>query len=96
MNRSCPPIAKSLSVILTSAEHAAPAIVFEGLSVRRGRTAILADVCATVPRGGSTVLVGPNGAGKTTLLLCLIGAFLPKAAAALPGRVWAMSPSNCR
>lgn len=73
MNRSCPPIAKSLSVILTSAEHAAPAIVFEGLSVRRGHTAILADVCATVPRGGSTVLVGPNGAGKTTLLLCLIG-----------------------
>ena len=73
MKRSWPPTAKSLSVILTSAEDAAPAIVFERLSVRRGRNEILEDISAAVPRGGSTVLVGPNGAGKTTLLLCLIG-----------------------
>ncbi|BAV91709.1 metal ABC transporter ATP-binding protein [Candidatus Desulfovibrio trichonymphae] len=47
---------------------------FEHLGVRFGQNQILEDICATVPRGGSTVLTGPNGAGKTTLLLCLVGA----------------------
>ncbi len=55
------------------AEAPGPAVRFEHVSVRRGQKQILEDVCAEVPRGGSTVLVGPNGAGKTTLLLCLIG-----------------------
>lgn len=58
---------------MTGAENFSPAVVFEHLSVRRGRRRILEDVCASVPRGGNTVLIGPNGAGKTTLLLCLIG-----------------------
>ena len=58
---------------MTRVEGSAPAIVFEHLSVRRGNNQILEDICASVPRGGNTVLVGPNGAGKTTLLLCLIG-----------------------
>lgn len=73
MKRSWPPTAKFLSVTLSSADHASPAIVFEHLRVRRGCNVILDDICATVPHGGNTVLVGPNGAGKTTLLHCLIG-----------------------
>lgn len=58
---------------MTGAENCAPAVAFEHLSVRRGGRRILEDICASVPRGGNTVLIGPNGAGKTTLLLCLIG-----------------------
>lgn len=49
------------------------AVVFDGVSVRRGGLPILEDVRAVVPRNSCTVIVGPNGAGKTTLLLSLIG-----------------------
>lgn len=50
-----------------------PEIRFVHVRVAQGGKAILDDVQAVVPSGGSTVLVGPNGAGKTTLLLCLLG-----------------------
>lgn len=49
----------------------APLFTFEDVSVLRGDTAVLADVCAEVPESGITVVVGPSGCGKTTLLrLC--------------------------
>lgn len=46
---------------------------FQNLAVNLGGKTILANVNATAPCGGATVLVGPNGAGKTTLLRCLLG-----------------------
>ena len=58
---------------MSSADTAAPDLVFDHVHVCRGGRSILDDVYATVPAGSSTVIVGPNGAGKTTLLLCLIG-----------------------
>ncbi|OAA23392.1 iron complex transport system ATP-binding protein [Frankia sp. EI5c] len=49
----------------------------DGLTVgyrhRRARQRVLADLCATAPRGGLTVLLGPNGIGKSTLLRTLAG-----------------------
>jgi putative ABC transport system ATP-binding protein len=41
--------------------------------VRRGQPAaqILADITATVERGGALTLVGPSGSGKSSLLRCL-------------------------
>jgi zinc transport system ATP-binding protein len=44
-----------------------------GLTVRRGREAILTDVSFDVARGSIHVVVGPNGAGKSTLLMAALG-----------------------
>jgi zinc transport system ATP-binding protein len=44
-----------------------------GLTVRRGREAILTDVSFDVARGSIHVVVGPNGAGKSTLLMATLG-----------------------
>ena len=45
----------------------------EGLTVRRGRRDVLADVTLGVAAGEMLGLVGPNGAGKTTLLRAALG-----------------------
>ena len=45
----------------------------EGLSVRYGRTRVLADVSFVVPAGGVYALLGRNGAGKSSLVRCLVG-----------------------
>ena len=57
----------------TMSQSPAPAVVFSGVTVTINGVAILDDVHACVPVGGSTAIVGPNGAGKTTLLLALLG-----------------------
>jgi zinc transport system ATP-binding protein len=44
-----------------------------GLTVRRGREAILTDVSFDVARRSIHVVVGPNGAGKSTLLMATLG-----------------------
>lgn len=44
-----------------------------GLTVRRGRQALLSNVSFAVERGTLHALVGPNGAGKTTLLSAILG-----------------------
>jgi zinc transport system ATP-binding protein len=49
------------------------AVTFENVTVELGGCAILDDVSASIPLGGSSAIVGPNGAGKTTLLLALLG-----------------------
>ncbi|MDR0432396.1 MAG: ABC transporter ATP-binding protein [Bifidobacteriaceae bacterium] len=41
---------------------------FEGVSLRRGRAAILQSIFWNVYEGENWVVLGPNGAGKTTLL----------------------------
>src|SRR6185437_17064618 len=54
----------------------------EGLTVRRGRRDVLADVTLDVAAGEMLGLVGPNGAGKTTLLRAALG-LQPRAAGAV-------------
>lgn len=49
------------------------AIRMDQVNVKLGETQILTDVCAHIPRGGSTAIIGPNGAGKTSLALAILG-----------------------
>ena len=50
-----------------------PILSLAGLTIRRGREAILTDVSLDVARGSIHVIVGPNGAGKSTLLMAALG-----------------------
>jgi len=50
-----------------------PAIVVEGLRVRRGGQEVLRDVGFAVRRGTVTGLLGPNGCGKSTLMRSIVG-----------------------
>lgn len=45
----------------------------EGLSVRRGSSAVLADLDLELRAGELTGLLGPSGSGKTTLMRSLVG-----------------------
>lgn len=51
----------------------APAIVVEGLRVRRRGEVVLRDIGFTVRRGAVTGLLGPNGCGKSTLMRSIVG-----------------------
>jgi ABC-2 type transport system ATP-binding protein len=50
-----------------------PAIVVEGLNVRRGGREVLRSVSFSVPQGQVTGLLGPSGCGKTTLMRAIVG-----------------------
>lgn len=50
-----------------------PAIRFENVALKLGRTEILRDVNFTVEPGAVHALVGPNGGGKSSLIRALLG-----------------------
>jgi zinc transport system ATP-binding protein len=58
---------------MTSDAANSPILSLAGLTIRRGREAILTDVSLDVARGSIHVIVGPNGAGKSTLLMAALG-----------------------
>jgi putative ABC transport system ATP-binding protein len=49
-----------------------PLFELEGVTLRRGGTAVLHDFAAVLPDGGLTCIWGPSGAGKSTLLRLLV------------------------
>ncbi len=63
------------------AETAAPAVRFDGASMRYGQTTALAPLRLTVHRSERVAVIGPSGAGKTTLLRLIAGAVAPSTGA---------------
>ena len=72
-------------------------IRISGLSHRIGKSAILHDISADLPKGKLTALIGPNGAGKSTLLR-LIGRLEPlqSGSVTLDGVDLSRTPTNSR
>ena len=62
---------------------ATPRLKIEGLSLSRGKRAVVRDVSLSMMPGELVALVGPNGAGKTSLIQAVCGLLKPDA-----GRVW--------
>ena len=54
-----------------------PAVRAEGVTYRRGTTALVDQIDLTTGPGEVLGVVGPNGAGKTTLLRILAGDLVP-------------------
>ncbi|HTA31165.1 MAG TPA: ABC transporter ATP-binding protein [Candidatus Cybelea sp.] len=54
-----------------------PILGVSGLSIRRGNTVILENICWRVQPGEHWVIVGANGSGKTSLLCALTGYLTP-------------------
>ena len=52
-------------------------LLVEGVSVWRGKRALLSDVSWRVKQGERWVVLGPNGAGKSTLLKVVTGEMFP-------------------
>jgi ABC-2 type transport system ATP-binding protein len=50
-----------------------PAVLIEGLEVRRGGRLVLPGISLAVRRGAVTGLLGPSGSGKTTLMRAIVG-----------------------
>jgi branched-chain amino acid transport system ATP-binding protein len=48
-------------------------LALRGLTVERGRRAVVRDVTIEIPAGEVTALLGPNGAGKSSLVLAVGG-----------------------
>ena len=53
-------------------KNAPPALQFDALTKRYGKTEIVSSFSLTVETGSTFGLVGANGAGKTTLIKCLL------------------------
>jgi heme exporter protein A len=53
------------------------AVLAAGLSVVRGRRAILSEIDLAISEGQTLALMGPNGSGKSTFLKCLAGILGP-------------------
>jgi energy-coupling factor transport system ATP-binding protein len=58
-------------------DAAFPVIAVRGLSLTRGRTAVLHDIDLDVGRGEFLAVVGANGAGKTSLIQAIAGVVPP-------------------
>jgi ABC-2 type transport system ATP-binding protein len=50
-----------------------PAVLIQGLQVRRGGRLVLPGISLSVRRGRVTGLLGPSGSGKTTLMRAIVG-----------------------
>ena len=48
-------------------------LALRGITVQRGRRAVVRDVTIEIPAGEVTALLGPNGAGKSSLVLAVGG-----------------------
>jgi branched-chain amino acid transport system ATP-binding protein len=59
--------------------HGTGALEVRGLTVERGRRAVVRDVCLDIPAADVTALLGPNGAGKSSLVLAVGGVLRPLA-----------------
>ncbi|HUA29911.1 MAG TPA: ATP-binding cassette domain-containing protein [Streptosporangiaceae bacterium] len=54
-------------------------LALSGITVERGRRAVVRDVTIEIPAGEITALLGPNGAGKSSLVLAVGGVLTPRA-----------------
>jgi branched-chain amino acid transport system ATP-binding protein len=61
------------------AEDGNGVLALSGLTVERGRRAVVRDLSLSVPAGDVTALLGPNGAGKSSLVLAVGGVLRPLA-----------------
>lgn len=68
---------------MTGPEERNGALALRGLTVERGRRAVVRDVSFEVPAGDVTALLGPNGAGKSSLVLAVGGVLRPVAGSVL-------------
>ncbi|MDR0847912.1 MAG: ABC transporter ATP-binding protein [Propionibacteriaceae bacterium] len=50
-----------------------PAVIVDGLTVKRGKTQVFDGFSATIASGRITGLLGPSGCGKTTLIRAIVG-----------------------
>ena len=62
---------------MSVAEDGNGVLSLNGLTVERGRRAVVRDVSLDVPAGDVTALLGPNGAGKSSLVLAVGGVLRP-------------------
>jgi iron complex transport system ATP-binding protein len=76
----------------------APILDLDGVGVRRGGTAILADIAWAVAAGERWVVVGPNGAGKSTLVAIAATTLFPSSGRVevLGGELGAMDARTLR
>lgn len=68
---------------MSVAEEGNGVLALSGLTVERGRRAVVRDVSLDVPAGDVTALLGPNGAGKSSLVLAVGGVLRPVAGSVL-------------
>jgi branched-chain amino acid transport system ATP-binding protein len=54
-------------------EREGDSLALRGITVERGRRAVVRDVTIEIPAGAVTALLGPNGAGKSSLVLAVGG-----------------------
>ncbi|WP_285116121.1 ABC transporter ATP-binding protein [Leifsonia sp. fls2-241-R2A-40a] len=59
--------------MMNSSDAVEPAVLIEGLHVRRGRTDVIPALDLHIPRGQVVGLLGPSGCGKTTLMRAIVG-----------------------
>src|SRR3546814_18506647 len=57
----------------TDAGGKAVTLAASGLTLRRGKARVIADLSAALAPGQITAICGPNGAGKSRLLMALAG-----------------------
>ena len=60
-------------------DHAASALLIEGLGRSFGQREVVRDLEVSLARGERLALCGPNGSGKTTVLRCIAGTITPTA-----------------
>jgi branched-chain amino acid transport system ATP-binding protein len=71
-------------------EESTALLALRGLTVERGRRAVVRDVSIEIPAGEITALLGPNGAGKSSLVLAVGGVLrLQAGSVLLDGLDWA-------